>query len=728
MPKPNPNETREEYIERFMSSEEAKKDYPEKDQRLAVANSMWKEHHKSSKKESMFCRVFGMETKSVDNGDFVKGGYIATSHLDSGFYDESRKVWVKDRIPKNTLDSWAELIKMGNPRANKVSVHHEREREPAGKGIEGSARVDILPDGEYGLYVDTLFDRTKSSFNDTKYKIDKGFIDSFSIEFTTRDPLTGDYIPGAVKEERVSNGIVRTLLPNTILEGWTVASQPMNEYAIMIKEIRTGVIEKELNRTKNNDTPMEDNTMTENKEDQPASDPASVEPVSEKVEEKQISASDLALLKEYKEMKAQEENKQRFNEIKESIKNELKEELKKAPIENKVMANKTPECKEFMEYKEAIKSDSKLSVSEQFRIAGKMAEKLGFITSDGIKTDSKSIFNREYKMSTNGARIEFKGLGITTNQNTDTDYLLSAAELADVFDPVIYNALNQQTVTWNLLPKDDFSNKGNNQVQFTLKTAANTTAAFYTGNAINTGNVTRLKFQTKFKKAQVGVEIDGDMMAAARGGPIGDVFAKEVQDSADDLMAVLNAALFAEVGLETASGVIGFEYICDSAGNTILYNLTRSTTNKLAPASAGNTYINGSSADISLSNLRAMKRNAFEEGAALGNVVFITSPIQADKFRGIYDALQRLVPTSSRFGFEGRPEFDGIPIFEDKDCNDDDWFLVDLETHRVAMWVPPTLEILGKDADSQKGFIKTYFAVYNRAPRRMSMCYGNATS
>ena len=87
-------------------------------------------------------------------------------------------------------------------------------------------------------------------------------------------------------------------------------------------------------------------------------------------------------------------------------------------------------------------------------------------------SDKTSIYNREYKFGTNGTKLEYKALGLTTNQNTDTDYLLSAAELSDVFDPVIYNAMNQATVTWNLLAKDDFSNKGNNQVQFTLKTAA----------------------------------------------------------------------------------------------------------------------------------------------------------------------------------------------------------------------------------------------------------------
>jgi len=223
------------------------------------------------------------------------------------------------------------------------------------------------------------------------------------------------------------------------------------------------------------------------------------------------------------------------------------------------------------------------------------------------------------------------------------------------------------------------------------------------------------------------------MIAAARGGPIGDVFAEEVKEATVDLLSVINSALFAEVGAETAAGVIGFEYIADSQGNTTLYGYSRDSTTDsaiifLSPSSAGDTFIDGSSQDITLANLRKAKRQALKEGAQISNLVYITDHIQGDKFRGIYDAAQRNMPTSARWGFEGRPEFDGIPIFEDKDCADDDWWLIDLESHRVAVWVPPTLEMLGKDADSVKGFIKTYFATYNRYIRRMVMIYTNATT
>lgn len=52
MPEPKESgETRQEYVSRFMKSEEAQRDYPDRDQRLAVAFSMWREKHGGKKPE-----------------------------------------------------------------------------------------------------------------------------------------------------------------------------------------------------------------------------------------------------------------------------------------------------------------------------------------------------------------------------------------------------------------------------------------------------------------------------------------------------------------------------------------------------------------------------------------------------------------------------------------------------------------------------------------------------
>jgi len=684
---------------------------------------------KTKKEKSIFSNIYGLEVKESEDDSLVRGGYIATTHLDSGFHDCEKDTWIRDQIAKETLDLWAQEINEGNPRVNKVSINHNRQPHVAGVAVRGSAEVIELNDGEFGLYADTFIDSTREDFSDTKYRLDNGLLDSFSIEFTTRDQASGEYLSGAVEESVVGNGIVRTLLPGTQLEGFTLASQPMNENAVMIKEVVKTIKKiKEVTKMTEKKEIKEEPVVEEPKAEPEA--PAEPAPAEEPKEEAPEEAKERKEFEAFKKMRSEVKRKDELDLMKGEIIAGIKEDLQTEKVEEKVKVNDGKiESKELKDFSEAIKIDSKMSTDSMVSMAGKMADLCGF-TDKGDIPSTKSAESRQYsfEVKMDGAKhiLECKGLGITTNQNTDTDYLLSAAELSDVFDPVIFNILNQKTTTWNLLPKEDKSTKGNNQVQFALKITANTTAGAYTGNAVNLGAVGRLKYQTKFKKYQVGVEVDGDMIASARGGPVGDVFAKEVMDSTEDMMSVINIALFAEVGLESAAGVIGFEYITDQAGNTTLYNLARTQANGLASTTTTDNYINGSGNRITLANLRAAKRKAVgTEGADLNNCIFVTSFVQGDKFRGIYDSQQRTVPTSSRFGFEGRPEFDGMPIFEDKDCNDDDWFLIDLTTHKIAIWVPPTLEKLGKDSDSEKGFIKSYFATYNKAPRRMVQIYNN---
>ena len=46
MPYPTGQETKEEYIKKFMESKEAQKDYSDEKQRLAITYSIWKNRNK----------------------------------------------------------------------------------------------------------------------------------------------------------------------------------------------------------------------------------------------------------------------------------------------------------------------------------------------------------------------------------------------------------------------------------------------------------------------------------------------------------------------------------------------------------------------------------------------------------------------------------------------------------------------------------------------------------
>jgi len=707
MPKPKEGESRKDFVGRCVPIVMDEGTAKDNKQAVAVCNSMYEKKESKKEQSGHLSKVRGIEIKEVE-GEFYASGFIATTHVDE----------VNDKIPKVTLEQWAKAINGGSPKSNKASYHHNREPKVVGKG-EPTASVVQLPDGEWGLAVTTHLNATWEGIDDLVYEVENGFVDGFSVEYYTNDGST-------THTEYVEGEAVRVLGPETELEGWGFASRPVQPQAVI-----TEFGFKEVMKTKNKEEPTMPKT-TEIKEEEKAeaapeekagevaseekTKPEEAAPAEEKTDEEKAEEKEF---KEWKKSKSDAEFKERVAKIVDE-KISVKEKVMKT--EQKDTSDKPVEVKEF---EEVMLNKKKIDIKEQFRRAGMLAEKYGLHD----KKTSEAV-RREYKQfQTNGRDLEYKGLGVTTNQNTDTDYLQSTAELQDVYDPVIYNAINQATVTWNVLQKDNFANKGNNLVQFVLKTAANATATFYTGNSVTTGNVTRLKYQTKFKKLQVGVSVDGDMIAAARGGPVGDVFAQEVLDSTMDMLAVLNAALYAEAGAETAAAVIGFEYITDSAGNTTLYNLTRSAANKLSPDSATDTYINQSSTMISMTNLRAAIRQAVVEGASKRNLVFFTNPTQGNMLRNKFDDSRRMLTSQDTdFGFATDLFVDGIPVFEDKDCNTDDWFLVDLETHRVAIWVPPTIERLGKVGDAEDAFVKMYLATYNRAPRRMVQIYGAATS
>ena len=50
MPYPSHEESKEDYIKKFMESKEAKRDYPDNKQRIAIAISIWKDRNKNKDK------------------------------------------------------------------------------------------------------------------------------------------------------------------------------------------------------------------------------------------------------------------------------------------------------------------------------------------------------------------------------------------------------------------------------------------------------------------------------------------------------------------------------------------------------------------------------------------------------------------------------------------------------------------------------------------------------
>lgn len=661
--------------------------------------------------------------KSNDSNDLILKGYIATTHKDS----------VNDVIKKETLDKWAKEINEGIPRANKVTYHHDRnDVKVVGVGMKGSAKVDQLPDGEYGLYVETIVNKAHELYDDVQYEYKIGALDSYSIEYTH---------PAGAKED----DSFRVLGEETELYGWTLASRPVNDNAVMIKELvshsKTCRSSKEFG---NEEIKMAEEQKENNK----------VEALEAQLKELQAQISqkeeaDKKKAEEADKKKAEEEEKEKKKKMEDDyakkeqlVETQLKElkeavskisETKEAKLdtENKEMSIK-PEVKELQE---AFKN-TKLSNKELCSRIGAYLDSRDVVNAVATlhltKENSPEGFKEKMQFSKVEAKefIEFKGLSLGDNVNSNyvnatTEIGLSQAELQDTMMPVIFNALNESTVTWDLLGKDSGVTQGTNRVVFVLKTG-NTGAYFSKGNAITTTSTDREKYAIEYKKIYIGGSVDGDLQAYSRGAPFGEALALEIADRSIALKTKMNQALFdEEAGLKAGTAPLGIPAITDSAGNTSLYDTTRSAANKLAPDAAGDTYVSGAGG-LTEPMLRNAIEQATTDGSNLNDLIFVGSPAVINKYKALYDSRERLVPYSDKAGFKNAPDFEGVPLFADKDAKANSLFLIDTQALRAAILVPPTVEMLGKRSDSYEFFVKSYYAIYCTAPRRLVEIYSIA--
>jgi hypothetical protein len=677
------------------------------------------------KKESKehLCLIRGVEIKEGDQ-DFHVYGLIATDHVDE--YDQDpRTAGIPDLIPKVTLDSMASYLNQGL--GGYCGVHHSEGRTGEYGALadtkENPAKVVELADGHYGLYVDTKVLKNDAIGMKIVDGFKKGDLNSFSITYDTDNMQTVDF-------EVVEDKLVRVLTPETKLFGYTAASHPVNPNAIALgfgykefKEIMVKPTQVDETKENNPEQKMEDiqklKADLEAKESALQKKEAEFEAKEREAKEK-IVAEQAALELKAKIEAAQKDAVAKFVESKEYTEKIDKMVEEKAKL-NTTSSDENVEVKEFL----SALQNKGLDAKEKFRYAGNLAVSAGLLMEGGEYKATKPVESKigNFKtFTTNGRFLEMKGLAIGSNAST---YTQAQVELDDVFDPMIWNLLNQDTVLWNFLNKEDKSKQGSNNVTFRVKIGANPVGGFYSGNEVTTGSGVRAKYQTKFKKVKFGVELDGDMKAAAKGSSIGDVWNVEIASTTEDMLSSMNKALYAEKGLETAVEPIGMEYLTDAAGNTTLYGETRTAANGLRFSTTTDNYVSGS-AGYSQALVRPVITALVNDGSKMKDLFFVCNKTVGDFVRAYNEAKFKRIdsPTMTRFGFETALFIDGIPVLEDKDCNTDDLFLVDKNHLRIVVWVPPTLELLGKRADSDEGFIKSYYAVYSTAPRRIAQIYG----
>ena len=111
------------------------------------------------------------------------------------------------------------------------------------------------------------------------------------------------------------------------------------------------------------------------------------------------------------------------------------------------------------------------------------------------------------------------------------------------------------------------------------------------------------------------------------------------------------------------------------------------------------------------------------KGATTDELVFICHYTQSRKFKTLIQNIQRTTPTSARVGFEGRPELDGVPVFEDHQCNTDDLWLISLKHMRIGMKKAPTYVEFGLTDMQRKGVIWMMANLYCTKPSHNAWTY-----
>ena len=717
--------------------------------------------HKSKTNENFLISFNNKINFKEEEGEFYSEGYVATTHPDK----------YGDVIPKTTIQKIVEKINSRQVGDSKFFPHYASVRhdwvkqdnpdlEPAGKAV--SAKMVQMNDGHYGAKISTHHNKMHADFETTKYNVVNGYYPGYSIEYITKN-----YEPsGILNTDGSGEGKILYDL-DLIGYGFASARQIANPKAII-----TGCSTKEFikQRVDKEDTEVKEMSEEEIKKDIPAEEPVveetpkeeeapKEEPKTEKVNEEQV--------KEVKEFVA-------FNDFKRMKESFMKTNLKKQaaiiqPVNAPMMENDNhlgAEIKESVnpkleaavkEYKSSVVNKAHIDI--QYRNAARLMNQAG--AKEMINRGQSSMRTLDLTENQNWReaggnmnQFEVKELGASrlnsievkttplasdTNKTADTSYYQSAAETADVYDPIIWSQVNDATTFYGLLKKVDGSNYGD-RYGFKAVTSRGTVSGAQAEGVSNiTPDVTtRRRLQQPFKYYYAGVAVTGQTIAAARAtGGIGDVYSDEIKSATIALLRDMNSDLLTgtEDGFDDGNEVLGLPVLVENGGSyTELYGLARSNYTTLKGADQAL-----STENISKAQLRAMMRGVVAGdstygdgvgGANINDCIFVCHHLQKDKILALFDDAQRFNAVSARAGFEGMATFDGVPIHADSQCTNSVIYLIDMSVTFLAVQIAPTYTEWGNryGYDQRGGMVKTYFNLVCTAPNHNFVTTGLKTT
>ncbi len=609
---------------------------------------------------------------------------------------------------------------MNHPEATQVSYRHDWLKQdnpdlPAA-GVNNTAEKRQTEDGHWGVYVDTEHTTTFPDKDKLVYEVEKKIISGYSIEYDPKDVSVVEH--NGESYRFIKDG---DFYSYGFANGRKIANPNAEISAFGYKEMIDSFKEKSPDTKKKQEAKKMD--KKEVKEEKPAEEAAKEEPKDAPKEEAKEKEEPKVEDKEMKDFKEFKDFKTRKAEADEKIKAEVKElKEKKKPIipEKTKIANKETEKTDNIKYKEAVfgKEGKRSHISVQWKEAAKLhtaLDKEGKMNYSlkGVGEGHRpfSVESKEVKigdLTRKTTQIQYKTLTTDSNisgaQTTYWDaldnYEQTPAELNDIYGPVIISQLNEMHTTYNLLPKVDMSR--DSAIRFRVKTARPTADGSQNYASIPTwdSRAQRRKINVAFTtyRQDIAVEFEEIELARTTGG-IGDVYSEEIKDGTESMMNNINSDILTSSTTPAEGEPYTFETTIKTSGN--LYGRSLSTYPQLQAASV--TAAGG--VPLTLERMRKMIDDTKARGATTDELVFICHYTQSRKFKTLIQNIQRTVPTSARVGFEGKPELDGVALFEDHQANTDDLWLISLKHTKFGMKKAPTYVEFGLTEMVRKGIV-----------------------
>lgn len=775
MPDPKSKESKEEFVKRFMSSEEAKKDFPDEKQRLAVAHKKFKEQSKSKEKIPIFkvVKIKEEEEDSTDENEEEESKektytFIGASTLP----DRVREVLPDGKeiegeiLSKNVLDKCAECVndeaKMGGKYGSyrTISLFHNRvinkdySLEEAGYVKPGSAEVIEMENspGNYELHVDvTVNEKFKppvehEDYTPEKihYKIEKGAM-GLSLEYNNNEDQE--------KIVEVEGKNYRYVLDTDDFRGFGFARPDLigNTTAVRIKE---NTLAAAFNAVKIKNKKGEKNMAEEKDGKKPEGDLAKAQAEIKRLKEELAKA------------KGSKGEDAKAKEIEKKIE-ETDAKIKEMQLKADTTATKLKESIELafntLEIKPPTKTEGKdAKIKEIYaNVEKKDWAKFKELTENQIEANDKANAKIKEDMSRSGMGFDFekhqtlkvKCVGsqmivIPTAKTKDVldasdmaegTYLQTNAMFADRYVAGITETFLKEDSLLTAMNKEQHIG-GNDKYQwrlwvdYTTVTGDNTLAI--DPNITSVTRTTRKfeKMETRIVEYRDGVEVT-DFTQHHSMAAIGDLLGIELQRAAEAVTESMNADLFKPKTEATTGwvGFIGLIGVADSATYTNLYGKTRSAANRLLDATTANTYVS-TSEGISVEVIRAGYEKVLAHGSSIGDIAIAIHPTQTRRLFNSEDAaIRNNILTMSgappTFGFDRTvmPHIDGIPMIRDYRCESsaaaaDTFVVIDMSANKgFNLIVSKALGARGlaKVGTSEAAYVNFWGATVYKSPRNI---------